>query len=78
VIDTGTTHSLLSSDIPAQIWIRFENSDQLVRSLGIGGDEYSFQKNVDQIQLGDFIMEGIPVDFDVFMKAFITLKARYS
>lgn len=42
VIDTGAAHTLLSSDVVSQIGIKFENGDKLVRSFGIGGDEYSF------------------------------------
>ncbi|GAA0387429.1 retropepsin-like aspartic protease [Paenibacillus motobuensis] len=66
VIDTGAAHSLISSDIAAQIGIHFENGDKLIRSFGIGGDEYSFRKLVDQVQLGDFIMDDVYIDFGVF------------
>lgn len=66
VVDTGAAHSLLSSDIVSEIGIKFENGDNLIRSFGIGGDEYTFQKRLDQIQIGDFILEGIPIDFGVF------------
>ncbi|NRF93581.1 clan AA aspartic protease [Paenibacillus frigoriresistens] len=66
VIDTGAAHSLLSSDIVSEIGIKFENGDKLLRSFGIGGDEYSFQKRIDQIQMGDLITKDIPIDFGVF------------
>ena len=66
VIDTGAAHSLISSDIAAQIGIHFENGDKLIRSFGIGGDEYSFRKLINQVQLGDFIMDDIYIDFGVF------------
>ncbi|MCY9660993.1 retropepsin-like aspartic protease [Paenibacillus chondroitinus] len=66
VIDTGAAHTLLSSDVVSQIGIKFENGDKLVRSFGIGGDEYSFQKRVDHIQLGSLILTDIPIDFGVF------------
>ena len=66
VIDTGAAHSLISSDIAAQIGIHFENGDKLIRSFGIGGDEYSFRKLIDQVQLGDFIMDNVYIDFGVF------------
>lgn len=66
VIDTGAAHSLLSSDVVSEIGIKFENGDKLVRSFGIGGDEYSFRKRVDQIHLGDLIMTDISIDFGVF------------
>ncbi|MEJ8546683.1 retropepsin-like aspartic protease [Brevibacillus borstelensis] len=66
VIDTGAAHSLLSSDIVSQIGIKFENGDKLIRSFGIGGDEYSFQKRVDQIQLSPLILKDISIDFGIF------------
>lgn len=66
VIDTGAAHSLLSSDIVSEIGINFENGDKLLRSFGIGGDEYSFRKRIDQIQLGDLVIEDVSIDFGVF------------
>ncbi|MFB7814153.1 retropepsin-like aspartic protease [Paenibacillus chitinolyticus] len=66
VIDTGAAHSLLSSDVVSEIGITFENGDKLLRSFGVGGDEYSFQKRVDQIQLGNIIIEDFPMDCGVF------------
>lgn len=66
VIDTGAAHSLLSSDVASQVGIHFENGDRLVRSFGIGGDEYSFQKRVNRIQLGRFVLNDILIDFGVF------------
>lgn len=66
VIDTGAAHSLLSSDIVTPIGIHFENGDKLVRSFGIGGDEYSFRKQIDQVQLGNFVIDNFYMDFGVF------------
>ncbi|WP_047154986.1 retropepsin-like aspartic protease [Aneurinibacillus tyrosinisolvens] len=66
VIDTGAAHSLLSSDIVSEIGIKFENGDKLVRSFGIGGDEYSFRKQIDLIQIGDLVIKDIRIDFGVF------------
>lgn len=66
VIDTGAAHSLLSSDIVSGIGIKFENGDKLVRSFGIGGDEYSFRKRINQVQLGNFVMKDISIDFGIF------------
>ncbi|AIQ50683.1 retropepsin-like aspartic protease [Paenibacillus sp. FSL R7-0331] len=66
VIDTGAAHSLLSSDVVSEIGIKFENGDKLIRNFGIGGDEYTFQKHVDQIIIGDLIVSNIPIDFGIF------------
>ncbi|KUP24882.1 hypothetical protein AWJ19_04780 [Paenibacillus sp. DMB5] len=66
VIDTGAAHSLLSSDVVNEIGIKFENGDKLIRNFGIGGDEYTFQKHVDQIKIGDLFLKNIPIDFGIF------------
>lgn len=66
VIDTGAAHSLLSSDIASQIDIKFVNGDKLVRSFGIGGDDYSFRKQVDRIQLGSLVLNDVSIDFGIF------------
>lgn len=66
VVDTGAAYSILSSDAVAEIGIKFENGDRLVRSFGIGGDEYSFRKRIDQLQLGDLVIQEINLDFGIF------------
>jgi predicted aspartyl protease len=66
IVDTGAAHSLLSSDIVSEIGVKFQDGDRLVRSLGIGGDEYSFRKRIDQIQLGNLVLSDISIDFGVF------------
>lgn len=66
VIDTGAAHTILSSDIVSEVGIIFENGDQLVRSIGIGGDEYSFRKQIDHIQFGRLTIKDLRIDFGVF------------
>ncbi|HHY71638.1 MAG TPA: clan AA aspartic protease [Bacillus bacterium] len=63
VIDTGAAHTLISSDIVDEIGIYFENSDSLVSSYGIGGEEYSFRKPVDFIRLGNYEISDMKLDF---------------
>ena len=53
VIDTGAARSLLSADAVESIDIRFENDDKIVTMYGIGGEEHAFEKNIDEIRLGD-------------------------
>lgn len=66
VIDTGAAHSLLSSDVVSQIGVFFQDGDKLVRSFGIGGDEYSFRKRIDEIKLGSLTLYDLDMDFGVF------------
>lgn len=63
VIDTGAAHSLISSDSVEDIGVFFENGDPLVSSYGIGGEEYSFRKQVDFIKLGTHKNSEMKLDF---------------
>lgn len=63
VIDTGASHSIISSDIVEELGIRFENGDPLVSAFGIGGEEYSFRKTVDAIKLANHEIREIKLDF---------------
>ncbi|MFE8698135.1 retropepsin-like aspartic protease [Cytobacillus sp. FJAT-53684] len=63
VIDTGAAHTLISSDIVEDMGIYFENGDPLVSAYGIGGEEYSFRKQVDLIKLGTYEIPELKLDF---------------
>jgi len=63
VVDTGAAHTLISSDVVDEIGIFFENGDPLVSSFGIGGEEYSFRKQLDFIKLGSHKRQNIKLDF---------------
>ncbi|RQW12663.1 hypothetical protein EH198_06300 [Paenibacillus rhizophilus] len=54
VIDTGASHTLLSTDAVANIGVYFETGDEIVTAFGIGGEESCFRKTIDSIQLGSF------------------------
>ncbi|QGQ97882.1 hypothetical protein EHS13_24840 [Paenibacillus psychroresistens] len=62
VIDTGASHSLLSADIVSLIDVFFENSDEIVNSYGIGGEESSYRKMFQRVQLGDFEILNFKLD----------------
>lgn len=51
VIDTRAAHSLLSSNIAAQIGIHFENGDTLIRSFGIIGDDHRQAAQADEVPI---------------------------
>ncbi|MGO4887299.1 aspartyl protease family protein [Anaerobacillus sp. MEB173] len=63
VIDTGAAHSLISSDVVDDIGIFFEPGDQLVTMVGVGGEEYSFRKELDSVELDTVKLEKIKIDF---------------
>lgn len=63
VIDTGASHSLISSDVAEFIGILYANGDKIVSMYGIGGQEFAFRKKIDGVFLGRKFTEGIELDF---------------
>lgn len=66
VIDTGASHTLISQDEVDDIGIQVGLEDEIVTSYGIGGKEHAFSKQVEGIQLGDYVIRDIPIDFTTF------------
>ena len=44
VVDTGASHTILSSDAVSELGIAFKTGDLIIESHGIGGSDYAFQK----------------------------------
>lgn len=66
VVDTGAAKTLISQDAVEDIGLQVDLHDRIVTYFGIGGKEHAFRKRVDQIQIGDFIIEEVEVDFNDF------------
>ncbi|QHT59884.1 clan AA aspartic protease [Paenibacillus lycopersici] len=66
VIDTGASHSLISQDAVDDIDIRATKEDHFITSFGIGGEEHAFIKTVQSIEIGDFILKDVELDFTSF------------
>ncbi|MFK7691590.1 retropepsin-like aspartic protease [Paenibacillus sp. HJGM_3] len=62
VIDTGASHTLLSTDAVSDIGVYFETGDEIVSAFGIGGEESCFRKSFDAVTLGDFQIENFKLD----------------
>jgi len=66
VIDTGASHTLISQDAVDEIDIRATRDDHFITSFGIGGAEHAFIKTVESIQIGDYLIKDIELDFSSF------------
>lgn len=66
VIDTGASHTLISQDAVDEIDIRATRDDHFITSFGIGGEEHAFIKTVDSVEIGDYLLKGIELDFTSF------------
>ena len=66
VVDTGAARTLISQDVVEDINLRVELNDKIVTYFGVGGKEHAFRKEVDKVQIDDFTVEKVEVDFNDF------------
>ncbi|MDC3413883.1 retropepsin-like aspartic protease [Terrihalobacillus insolitus] len=66
VVDTGAARTLISQDIVEDVGLHVDLHDKIVTYFGVGGKEHAFRKQVDKIQINDFVVEQIKVDFNDF------------
>jgi len=66
VIDTGASHTLISQDEVDDIGINVTFEDNIITSYGIGGKEHAFIKRVEQIEIGEYVLRNIELDFTSF------------
>jgi len=66
VIDTGASHTLISQDEVDDIGIKVTLEDDIITSYGIGGKEHAFVKTVQSIQVGDFSLKDVQLEFTSF------------
>jgi predicted aspartyl protease len=66
VIDTGTSHILISQDEVDDIGIKVTLEDDIITSYGIGGKEHASVKVVQKVELGDYALKDIQLDFASF------------
>jgi predicted aspartyl protease len=65
IIDTGAAHTIISSDVVDEIGIFFEDGDEIVSYFGIGGEEFSFRKKVQQLEIGTYKTDNSQIDFGI-------------
>lgn len=57
---------MISQDEVDEIGIQVSMDDEIITSYGIGGKEHSFSKRIEEIQVGDFILKDVYIDFTSF------------
>lgn len=64
IIDTGACHTIILTDYLESLDIEFDDTDELVKTSGYGGIQYSsVRKKIDKLVIGDIILENTKVDF---------------
>lgn len=63
VIDTGAARTILSPDAVIDVGIKYGLGDRIVGAYGIGGMQYAFEKKVDTVKFGSFVIQNCTIDF---------------
>lgn len=66
VIDTGASFTLISQDEVDDLGINVTLGDDIIASYGLGGKEHAFIKTVQSIEVGDYVLNDVPLDFTSF------------
>ncbi|MDP4179956.1 MAG: retropepsin-like aspartic protease [Bacillota bacterium] len=63
VIDTGAAQSIMNSAFVEDLGIMPSASDKVLKAKGIGGEMKFFYRIVDEIKIGDKVLENVEMDF---------------
>lgn len=66
VLDTGAARTLISQNAVDDIGIQVDLHDTIVTYFGIGGKEHAYRKQINQVQIDDFVIENVDIDFNDF------------
>lgn len=69
VIDTGSSHTVITPDLLEKIEIYYENGDPIYEAYGIGGSIPFYTKTVNKIQLGTLELSDIEIDVGTLPKS---------
>jgi predicted aspartyl protease len=68
IIDTGSSHTVISPDILEEIGVTYENGDDIYEAYGIGGSVPFYTKAMDEIQIDRFNIKNTEIDVGVLPK----------
>lgn len=62
LIDTGSASTIIATDIALELNLGPSPEDELIRVRGVGGSEYVYEKNIDEIKLGSTKVSDLTID----------------
>lgn len=68
IVDTGSSHTVISPDILESIGVNYENGDTIYEAYGIGGSIPFYTKIMDSLKIDTFIIENFEVDVGMLPK----------
>ncbi|MGM0845113.1 MAG: aspartyl protease family protein [Bacillota bacterium] len=68
IIDTGSSHTVISPDVLEEIGVTYENGDDIYEAYGIGGSVPFYTKVMDEIIIDRITLKNIEIDVGVLPK----------
>jgi predicted aspartyl protease len=68
IIDTGSSHTIISPDVLEEIGVTYETGDSIYEAYGIGGSVPFYTKIMDRIEVGSRSIENIEIDVGILPK----------
>jgi predicted aspartyl protease len=62
IVDTGSSHTVISPDILEDVGVQYESGDTIYEAYGIGGSVPFYTKNMDKLQIGSLTIKDVQVD----------------
>jgi predicted aspartyl protease len=62
IVDTGSSHTVISPDILEEIGVTYENGDNIYEAYGIGGTIPFYTKIMDGLQIDNFKIKDFELD----------------
>ncbi|WP_413034523.1 retropepsin-like aspartic protease [Paenibacillus xylanilyticus] len=68
IIDTGSSHKIISPDVLEEIGVTYEAGDSIYEAYGIGGSNPFYTKIMDSIEIGTDSIQNIEIDVGILPK----------
>lgn len=68
IIDTGSSHTIISPDVLEEIGVTYEIGDAVYEAYGIGGSIPFYTKIMDRVEIGERSIENIEIDVGMLPK----------
>ncbi|WP_332695206.1 retropepsin-like aspartic protease [Halalkalibacter lacteus] len=62
IVDTGSSHTVISPDVLEEIGVIYENGDGIYEAYGIGGTVPFYTKVMDEIKIATFTLKDFVLD----------------
>lgn len=68
IVDTGSSHTVISPDVLDRIGVNYENGDTVYEAYGIGGSVPFYTKIMNRLSIDKFTIDNIEIDVGMLPK----------